>query len=159
MYEDKTVESIKADILSRITSMETREGSFANDMAAGVALEIWKVYQAANSLIAIAFVDETSGPYIDKRVAEYGKYRKAGTKSDGASHDAHRHGRNGVVKKGKVFLTASGLQFRNQRRCDNLRRLRQRDCCGSLCRHRLQCRRWNNIAAALQPDRTRFVDK
>ncbi len=110
MYEDLTVEKIKEDIISRLsTDIDTREGSFVNDMISAVAYEIWKVYQSLDAVIPIAFVDETSGEYIDKRCAEYGIQRKPGTK---AKVTLTLTGTDGtVVPKGKVFLTADGLQF------------------------------------------------
>jgi len=110
MYEDLTVEKIKEDIISRLsTDIDTREGSFLNDMISAVAYEIWKVYQSLDAVIPIAFVDETSGEYIDKRCAEYGITRKPGTK---AKVTLTLTGIDGtVVPKGKVFLTADGLQF------------------------------------------------
>lgn len=110
MYEDLTVEDIKEDIISRLsTDIDTREGSFVNDMISAVAYEIWKVYQSLDAVIPIAFVDETSGEYIDKRCAEYGITRKAGTK---ATVTLTLTGTDGtVIEKGKVFLTSDGLQF------------------------------------------------
>lgn len=110
MYEDFTVERIKNDLLNRIsTSIDTREGSFINDMVSTVAYEIWKSYQSLNAVIPIAFVDETSGAYIDKRCAEYGITRKKGTK---AKVILTLTGTDGtIIDKGKVFLTGDGLQF------------------------------------------------
>ena len=110
MYEDITVESIKADLLGRLTTdLNLSEGSFTNDMVSGVAYEIWKTYQGLNAVIPIAFVDETSGEYIDKRASEYGLIRKAGTK---ASAVLYFTGTNGtVIPQGKVFLTSEGMQF------------------------------------------------
>lgn len=62
MFEDITPESIKAAILAEAgESLETREGSFLDSMAGPAALEIWKVYQAMNAVVSIAFVDESSG--------------------------------------------------------------------------------------------------
>jgi len=109
MYEDLTPEAIKTDILSRITYLDTREGSFANDMVSAVAHEIWKVYQSLNAIIPIAFVDETSGEYIDRRAAEYGITRKPGTKARARMTFTGKDGT--VIPKGKVFQTADGLQF------------------------------------------------
>jgi len=111
MYEDLTVESIKSDIIGRLsTDIDTREGSFTNDMISAVAYEIWKAYQSLNAIIPIAFVDETSGEYIDKRCAEYGIKRKTGTK---AKVTLTLTGTDGTtVPAGKVFLTPDGLQFK-----------------------------------------------
>lgn len=110
MYENLTVEQIKNDILNRISSdLDKSEGSFINDMVSGVAYEIWKVYQSMDALIPIAFVDETSGQYIDKRCAEYGITRKPGTKAKVTLKFTGTDGT--VIEKGKVFLTSDGLQF------------------------------------------------
>lgn len=110
MYENLTVESIKADILSRIAAgIDTREGSFTNDMVSPVAYEIWKLYQSLDAVVPIAYVDETSGEYIDKRCAEFGITRKAGTK---AATTLHFTGTDGTeIPAGKVFLTADSLEF------------------------------------------------
>lgn len=110
MYESITVESIKSDILGRLsTDINTSEGSFVNDMVSTVAYEIWKMYQSLDALIPIAFVDETSGQYIDKRCAEYGIARKAGTK---ATTTLSFTGTDGtIIPEGKVFLTSDGLEF------------------------------------------------
>ena len=110
MYESLTVESIKKDILSRMsTEINTSEGSYTNDMISAVAYEIWKYYQALDAIVPIAYVDETSGEYIDKRCAEYGISRKSGTKATAVLTIAGTDGT--VIPKGKVFLTADGLQF------------------------------------------------
>lgn len=110
MYEDLTVEKIKSDILSRInTDIDTREGSFINDMISTVAYEIWKAYQSLGAVIPVAFVDETSGEYIDKRCAEYGLTRKPGTKAKTILIFSGADGT--VIPAGKVFLTAGGLEF------------------------------------------------
>lgn len=110
MYENKTVEEIKSDILGRMsTKIKKNEGSFANDMSSTVAYEIWKALQSLDAVVPIAFVDETSGEYIDKRCSEYGITRKAGTK---AIANMYISGADGVViEAGKVFTTIDGMQF------------------------------------------------
>lgn len=110
MYEALTVEDIKYDILSRIsTDIDTREGSFTNDMISTVAYEIWKLYQSLDAVVPIVFVDETSGEYIDKRCAEYGIKRKPGTKATTILKFTGTDGT--MVPQGKSFLTVSGLEF------------------------------------------------
>lgn len=110
MYEDETQEAIKARILGSMTSDVSKiEGSYTDSMVGPVSAELSKVYGSMNAVIPIAFIDETSGSYIDKRCAEIGMYRKAGkaaavtlsfTGSDGTA-----------VPAGSIFLTASGLEF------------------------------------------------
>ncbi len=113
MYEELTVESIKNDIISRMsTDINTSEGSFINDMISPVAYEIWKAYQSLDTILPIAFVDETSGEYIDKRCAEYGIIRKAGTKAKTTLMFTGTDGT--LIPKGKVFLTSDSLQFETE---------------------------------------------
>ncbi|MDF2674476.1 MAG: Baseplate family protein [Clostridiales bacterium] len=110
MYENLTVEEVKSDILGRLASdIDVREGSYFNDMISAVAHEIWKNYQSLDAIVPIAYVDETSGDYIDKRCAEYGITRKSGAK---ATTVLTFTGVNGtIIPKAKVFLTADGLEF------------------------------------------------
>jgi uncharacterized phage protein gp47/JayE len=110
MYEEITVEGIKTDILGRLSAdIDKREGSFVNDMVSTVAYEIWKVYQSFNALVPIAFVDETSGEYIDKRCNEYGITRKPGTKATATLSITGTDGT--AITKGKIFITIDGLQY------------------------------------------------
>lgn len=110
MYEALTVEDIKDDILSNISiDIDTREGSFINDMISAAAVKIWKTYQSLDAIIPIAFVDETSGEYIDKRCNEYGITRKTGTK---ATTILTLTGTDGtIIPQGKVFMSSDGLEF------------------------------------------------
>ena len=109
MYENITPESIKASILAEISDLDIREGSYVNNLISPAAYKIWEYYQALNAVIPIAFVDETSGEYIDKRCADYGIVRKPGTKAKAIMTLTGTEGT--IIPKGKVFLTESGLEF------------------------------------------------
>lgn len=110
MFEDITPESIRQDILNNIqTGLDKREGSFLSDMVAPISEKIWNTMMAMNSLIPIAFVDETSGEYIDKRAGEVGITRKPGTKSHVELRFTGEAGT--VVPKGTIFLTQDGLEY------------------------------------------------
>lgn len=113
MYEDITPESIKAEIVSSLTTdIDTREGSYIDTLLAPVSLELWKAYTALNAAIPIAFIDETSGAYIDKKCAEVGIIRKAGTK---AKVTLQFTGTDGAkIPAGSVFLTLAGQEFITQ---------------------------------------------
>lgn len=110
MYENLTTEEVKSEIIEKLTTdIDTREGSFVNDMVSAVAYEIWKLYQSLDSIIPIAYVDETSGEYIDKRCAEYGITRKSGSK---ATVTLTITGTDGtLIPSSKVFLTSDALEF------------------------------------------------
>jgi len=112
MFEDKTPESIKAEILSDLTLTDTREGSYTNDLVGPVALELWKLYDSMNALIPIVYVDETSGEYIDKKAGYYGIVRKPGTKAYATMHFTGNDGT--IIPQGTVFLTADGLEFETE---------------------------------------------
>lgn len=110
MYEELTVEDVKSEILSRIsTDIDIREGSFTNDVVSAVSYEIWKAYQSLDAIIPIAYVDGTSGEYIDKRCAEFGIKRKDGTKASAVLTISGTDGT--IIQSGKVFLTPNGLEF------------------------------------------------
>ena len=110
MFEEITAESIRQNILDAMkTDIDKREGSYTGDMAAPVATELWKVYTAMNALLPIAFVDATSGQYIDRRAAEVGITRKAGTKARAGLTLTGAEGT--VIPAGTMFLTADGLEY------------------------------------------------
>lgn len=109
-HENLTVEEIKTDIIERCSpAVDTREGSFFNDMISGVAYKFWEAFQRLDALLPIAFPDENSGEFLDMRAAEFGIIRKAGTKAQVVMHFTGTDGT--VIPKGKVFLTAGNLQF------------------------------------------------
>ena len=110
MYEDITPESIRQEILAYLgAEVDKREGGFASDMAAPVALELWKLYDSLNAVLPIAFVDESSGEYIDKRCGDYGIVRKAGTRATVTLTFTGEAG--AVIPAGAVCVTDSGLEF------------------------------------------------
>lgn len=110
MFEDMTPESIKKSILDAAgMGLETREGSFLDHLIGPVAVELWKLYQSMNALVPIAYVDESSGEYIDKRCGEYGLTRKPGTRARAVMTLSGRAGT--AVPKGTGFLTPQGLEF------------------------------------------------
>ena len=110
MFEDITPEGIKGRILNRLTTgLQTREGSFTNDVVSAVAAEISEVYHAMDSFLPAFYVDENSGEYIDKQAAAVGIMRKPGT---AAACTVHFSGTDGAtVPAGATFYTVSGLAF------------------------------------------------
>lgn len=110
MFEDMAPEKIRKRILGRLeTDLQTREGSFTNDIIAAAAEEISEVYHSLDALIPAFYVDETSGQYIDKQAGTVGIVRKTGA---AARCGVTFTGANGAsVPAGAVYYTASGLAF------------------------------------------------
>ena len=70
MYEALTVEQIKTNILNRLTTnLQTREGSYTNDVISAAAAEIAACYHSMDALVPSFYLDETSGAYIDRQAA------------------------------------------------------------------------------------------
>lgn len=110
MFEDITVEGIKQRILGRLqTELQTREGSFVNDIISAAAVELHDCYHQWDSLEPRFYVDEGSGAYIDKQAAVVGVTRKPGT---AASCAVTFTGSDGArVPEGTPFYTDAGLTF------------------------------------------------
>ena len=110
MFEDITPEGIKRRILVRMTTdLQTREGSFTNDVVSAMAAEISEVYHAMDAFLPAFYVDENSGAYIDTQAGTVGVTRKAGT---AASCVILFTGTDGAtIPAGAPFYTAAGLTF------------------------------------------------
>lgn len=110
LFENYTPETIKASILERIgTDLQTREGSYTNDLISPVAFEIWRWCMTLEELIHAFYVDENSGGYLDKHAALLGMARKLGTRACAVIHFT---GRDGVViPAGTTFFTEAGQQY------------------------------------------------
>ena len=68
MYEDKTPEAIKAEILAAIRQsqgLSAMAGGFADGVAGPVAEQLSEAYRALEGVPSMLFVDESSGGYID----------------------------------------------------------------------------------------------
>ena len=110
MYEEMTPEAIRSAILEKLNQVvDTREGSYTDDLIRGISTVLSDYYQATNALVPIAFVDETSGIYIDKRAQEYGITRRPGTR---AQVEITVTGDAGTtIPQGTVFSTQGGLRY------------------------------------------------
>lgn len=111
MYEDKTPEAIKAELLAKVEGkLDTREGSFADDMAGPVAIQLSNMYIALNAVQPIVWVDETSGEYLDAAAKDLGiATRKAGTKAQVMLTVTGTAGY--TIPAGTTFLTVDGYNF------------------------------------------------
>lgn len=113
MFEDRTQEAIKKELLAEInqsTGLSSMAGSFADAVIGPAARQISELYQALAAVVSMLFVDETSGGYLDLVGKDYHNLtRRAGTRARCAVTFT---GKAGVtVPAGMVFLTPGGLQF------------------------------------------------
>ena len=110
MFENITVEGIKNRVLSRITTdLQTREGSFTNDVISAVSAEIAEVYHSMDAFLPAFYVGENRGAYIDMQANAAGVVRKAGTAASCAIHFTGTDG--ATIPAGAPFYTAAGLTF------------------------------------------------
>ena len=111
MFEDRTPEAIKEEIKNRLSGeWDTREGSFADDMAGPLALELSRFYSSFGAIKPMVWVDETSGPFLDEAARDLGLVpRKEAQKARAVLRIAGEAGY--AVPRGAVFLTADGMKF------------------------------------------------
>lgn len=84
MYEGKTLENIKEEILSSIDlDLAKNEGSILNAWSSGVSLALASVYTVLDEILNNAFIKDAGKEVIDKRLAEFGFTRKEGEKATG----------------------------------------------------------------------------
>lgn len=110
LFEHYTPETIKASILERIgTELQTREGSYTNDLLSPVSFELWRWCMTLEELVHAFYVDGNSGSYLDKHAALLGLVRKLGTKARAVIRFT---GRDGVtVPAGTAFFDVEGLEY------------------------------------------------
>lgn len=108
-YSD-TQEQIYARIAARMgDTVSVQEGTFGDLFARAASYEIWRFYEQMRKALPIAFVDETSGTYLEARCAEFGITRK--TAGTAAAELTFTGAAGAEIPAGTVVTTASGLAF------------------------------------------------
>lgn len=109
MYSDQTYDTIKNRTLKNINlDVYKGEGSFLNDMVSGNTLELSKMYVELSNIHKIAFIEDTYDQLLDKRVNEFGVYRKLGTEATG---EVEFTGENGVEISNGTIISYKDLLF------------------------------------------------
>ncbi len=113
MYEGKTPEALKAQLLGQIDQSQgisSMAGGFADGVVGPVAEVMSDVYMSLDAVPDMLFVDETCGEYIDRVGRQYYAIeRRPGTP---AYCDMAFTGKAGLaIAAGTLFLTAGGLGF------------------------------------------------
>ena len=109
MFSNQTYEVIKQRIFDNINiDIDKREGSFTSNMVSPLSEELAKAYINMGDILSLGFIDDTFDTFLDKRVSEFGVYRKAGTKAIG---EVKVEGSEGVIITNGTLIKANDLYF------------------------------------------------
>ena len=86
LFSEQTYETLIRRILENTSknNLDIREGSVSFNLLAPLAEELAKAYISMGDILSLAFIEDTYDEYLDKRVNEFGVYRKDGEKATGA---------------------------------------------------------------------------
>lgn len=109
MFENQTYETIRNRILDNTNiDIDKREGSFLSNMVSAISEELAKAYINMGDILSLGFIDDTFDTYLDKRVSEFGVYRKEGTKAIG---EIKVEGKEGTTIENGTLVRANDLYF------------------------------------------------
>lgn len=109
MYSSQTYDVIKNRTLSNIDlDIYKGEGSFLSDMVSPVNSELAKFYIELSYLHKKAFIEDNFDDFLDKRVNEFGVYRKLGTEATG---EVTFEGKVGTVIPNGTIISYNELLF------------------------------------------------
>ena len=109
MFSNQTYEVIKQRILDNINiDIDKREGSFTSNMVSALAEELAKAYINMGDILSLGFIDDTFDTFLDKRVSEFGVYRKEGVKATG---EIKVEGKEGAIITNGTLVKANDLYF------------------------------------------------
>lgn len=84
MFSEQTYEVLKKRILSKFPLMlDKREGSYSDSLISPLVEELAKAYINMGDILSLGFIETNFDTFLDKRVGEFGVYRKKGTKAIG----------------------------------------------------------------------------
>jgi len=109
MFSNQTYEVIKQRILDNINiDIDKREGSFTSNMVAPIVEELAKAYINMGDILSLGFIEDSFDTYLDKRVSEFGVYRKEGVKATG---EIKVEGKDGATITNGTLIKANDLYF------------------------------------------------
>ena len=109
MFTNQTYEIIKQRILDNINiDIDKREGSFTSNMVSPLAQELTKAYINMSDILSLGFIEDNFDTFLDKRVSEFGVYRKAGSKAIG---EIKVEGKDGATIENGTIVKANDLYF------------------------------------------------
>lgn len=102
MYEDFTPEYLKSKILEDTSTDITKiEGSFASDLASGIAYNLYELWQELGILYDMIFLDSLTGTWLDAKCGDYDITRTPGSYSEGMVNIESRY--SVTIPKGTLF--------------------------------------------------------
>ena len=109
MYSQQTYEVIKSRTLDNINlDLDKREGSITNTLVSANSMSLAKAYIDMGDILSLGFIEDAFDTYLDKRVGEFGVYRKEGSKATGEIKVTGQEGT--VLENGTSFL-CNDLKF------------------------------------------------
>ena len=109
-YNQETYQVIRQRMLDNMTNdIDKREGSFVSNMVSPVGVEFAKYYIELDNILAIMFLEDATNEFLDKKVHDFGIYRKMGTSATGTIKVT---GENGTrIPAGSEVISQGGLVF------------------------------------------------
>ena len=109
MFSNQTYEAIRQRILDNINiHIDKREGSFTSNMISPIAEELTKTYINMSDILKLGFIEDNFDTLLDKRVSEFGVYRKQGSKATG---EIKVEGKEGATIENGTIIRANDLYF------------------------------------------------
>ena len=109
MFSNHTYEAIKQRIFDNINiDIDKREGSFLSNMVSPLSEELAKAYINMSDILSLGLIEDTFDTYLDKRVSEFGVYRKQGSKAIG---EIKVEGKEGAIITNGTLIKANDLYF------------------------------------------------
>lgn len=113
LTQDITPETLKAEMAARLAEsgmdVDTREGSYTDQIYSEVAYQIYKGLSYHPTLLAAAIPSAESGPYLDKFGAIFGLTRTPAATAYVVLTFTGEEGT--VIPKGTVAVSSGGLRF------------------------------------------------
>ena len=110
LFSEQTYETLIKRILENTSAnnLDTREGSVSFNLLAPLTEELAKAYIEMGNILNLAFIEDTFDEYLDKRVNEFGIYRKDGEKATGAIKVT---GSDDTFIGNSTIVTSNGLEY------------------------------------------------
>lgn len=109
MFSEQTYEIMKERILSKFPLMlDKREGSYSDSLISPLVEELAKAYMSMGDILSLGFIETNFDTFLDKRVSEFGVYRKQGTKATG---EVIVTGSDGTAISNGTLLIVNDLKY------------------------------------------------